>query len=47
MNQAKLWAINSGLKSGLNERKFTARVFIQHHGAVQPHAAISRLTIAP
>ena len=38
---------HSGLKTGLKERKFTAQVFIQHHGAVQPHTAIPRLTIAP
>ena len=36
----------SGLKTGLNERK-TAQVFIQHHGAIQPHTAIPRLTRAP
>ena len=37
----------SGLKIGLNEKTFTAQVFIQHHGAVQPHTAIPRLTTAP
>ena len=38
---------HSGLKTGLNERGFTAEVFIQHHGAVQSHTAIPRLTKAP
>ena len=38
---------DSGIKTGLNERKFTAHVFIQLHGAVQPHATIPRLTRAP
>ena len=28
---------HSGLKTGLHERKFTEEVYIQHHGAVQPH----------
>ena len=37
---------HSGLKTGQNKRKFTADVFIQHHGAVQPHIAIPRLTRA-
>ena len=36
-----------GLKTGLNERRFTAKVFIQHHRTVQPHTAIPRLTRAP
>ena len=36
-----------GLKIGLNEKRFTAQVFSQYHGAVQPHTAIPRLTIAP
>ena len=36
-----------GLKTGLNEKKFTAEVFIQHHGAVQSLTAIPRLTRAP
>ena len=35
---------HSGLKT---ERKFTVQVYIQHHGAVQPHTAIPRLTRAP
>ena len=38
---------HSSLKTGLNERKITAQVFIQHHRAVQSHTAIPRLTIAP
>ena len=37
---------HSGLKTGLNERKFTEEVYIQHHGAVQPHTAIPTLTRA-
>ena len=28
-------------------RKFTGQAFTQHHGAVQPHTAIPRLTRAP
>ena len=35
---------HSGLKTGVNERKFTAQVFSQHHRVVQPHTTI---TIAP
>ena len=38
---------HSGLKTGLNERKFMAKVFVEHHGAVQPHTAIPRLTRVP
>ena len=38
---------HSGLKTGLNERKFSAQVFMQHHGAVYPHTAIPRLTRTP
>ena len=37
----------SGLKTGLNERKFTAQAFIQYHGAVQPHTTIPRLIRVP
>ena len=37
---------HSGLKTVLNERKFTAQVFIQHHRTVQPHTAILRLARA-
>ena len=29
----------SGLKTGLNEKTFTAQVFIQNHRAVHPHTA--------
>ena len=36
-----------GLKTDLNENKFIAEVFIQHHGSVQSHTAIPRLTRAP
>ena len=38
---------HSGLRTGYNERTFTAQVIVQHHGAVQPHTAISRLARAP
>ena len=38
---------NSGIKTGYNERKFTAQVFIQHYGAVQPHTATPWLTRVP
>ena len=35
---------HSGLKT---ERNFTAEVFIQHRGAVQPYTAIPRLASTP
>ena len=38
---------HQGIKTGLNETKITAQVFIQHHGALQPHTTISRMTRAP
>ena len=37
---------HSNIKTGENERKFIAQVLIQHHRAVQPHTAISRLARA-
>ena len=37
----------SGLKTGLNERKFTAQAFIQHYGAVHLHTTTLRQTRAP
>ena len=36
-----------GPSGSQNERKLTAQVFIQHHGAVQPHTTIPMLTRAP
>ena len=38
---------HSGLRTGKTERKFTAQVIFQHHGAVQPHTAIYWLARAP
>ena len=38
---------HSSLKTAVNERKFIAQVFIQHHRAVRPYTAILRLTRAP
>ena len=35
-----------GLTTGYNESTYTAQVFIQHHGSVQPHTAIPRLARA-
>ena len=38
---------HSGLKTSYNKRKFTAEVFIQHHGAAQSYTAIPSLARAP
>jgi len=37
----------SGLETCQNERIFTAEVFIQHHGAVQPLIALARSSFGP